>query len=598
MEEGDITVQESYLLEIFDIAKYAVLIEDAKTYRRASQMLAERLFTYVHSLTDIEETKQRGLSFSENYIDLMLQIRSMICKQEDNFFAHDCWLINVWYNPIHFMPLSENTLQFIWKFMLNVIDANKEDWFMSYWTYAEQYYRFCVEANMESRNAPLFQKQSALLKLMHLGFGAYLLFKKKYSLLKKILNFTQTMPASYCLLDNTFSKILEDMGQIYEQLNYPLALTQKFMMSGLMNDVNSDSYVAGKFNAYFALLMVRLTGVDYNVSYCDPLQLPTIALDSDISTLKKQIMYVDVLQHFLSKDETVQALNTLGYTNPQKSKAMTALNSYREVLVSTINNMEEHPEKDPLKIEYIKDNLIHEIQTQKMYLPIKDDSTLTDDITTDEYYSEQACEVSKEDIAKNMNRLSVNLEEVVISCVLIQERQLYNSFFLMNKPVITYTIRFRDLMQAWRKLGVDDKFVILSMGVYLGTYEDLHGKDELFEYNGREGAFNGAKIISLQSSMLSFVIIPKDSLPYIEYSKIDNDKAKDLKCIDEDSALYSNVESLTPDNNVLVVKRKVDIIHKEKITKYIMLKVEYRNDSLLFDLDKISKIDQFIVTKN
>lgn len=598
MEEGDITVQESYLLEIFDIAKYAVLIEDAKTYRRASQMLAERLFTYVHSLTDIEETKQRGLSFSENYIDLMLQIRSMICKQEDNFFAHDCWLINVWYNPIHFMPLSENTLQFIWKFMLNVIDANKEDWFMSYWTYAEQYYRFCVEANMESRNAPLFQKQSALLKLMHLGFGAYLLFKKKYSLLKKILNFTQTMPASYCLLDNTFSKILEDMGQIYEQLNYPLALTQKYMMSGLMNDVNSDSYVAGKFNAYFALLMVRLTGVDYNVSYCDPLQLPTIALDSDIPTLKKQIMYVDVLQHFLSKDETVQALNTLGYTNPQKSKAMTALNSYREVLVSTINNMEEHPEKDPLKIEKIKDNLIHEIQTQKMYLPIKDDSTLTDDITTDEYYSEQACEVSKEDIAKNMNRLSVNLEEVVISCVLIQERQLYNSFFLMNKPVITYTIRFRDLMQAWRKLGVDDKFVILSMGVYLGTYEDLHGKDELYEYNGREGAFNGAKIISLQSSMLSFVIIPKDSLPYIEYSKIDNDKAKDLKCIDEDSALYSNVESLTPDNNVLVVKRKVNIIHKEKITKYIMLKVEYRNDSLLFDLDKISKIDQFIVTKN
>lgn len=366
---------------------------------------------------------------------------------------------------------------------------------------------------MESRNAPLFQKQSALLKLMHLGFGAYLLFKKKYSLLKKILNFTQTMPASYCLLDNTFSKILEDMGQIYEQLNYPLALTQKYMMSGLMNDVNSDSYVAGKFNAYFALLMVRLTGVDYNVSYCDPLQLPTIALDSDIPTLKKQIMYVDVLQHFLSKDETVQALNTLGYTNPQKSKAMTALNSYREVLVSTINNMEEHPEKDPLKIEYIKDNLIHEIQTQKMYLPIKDDSTLTDDITTDEYYSEQACEVSKEDIAKNMNRLSVNLEEVVISCVLIQERQLYNSFFLMNKPVITYTIRFRDLMQAWRKLGVDDKFVILSMGVYLGTYEDLHGKDELFEYNGREGVLIALK--SLACNRRCFLLLLSPKIPFL-----------------------------------------------------------------------------------
>ena len=598
MEEDNITLQESYLLEIFDIAKYAVLIEDAKTYRRASQMLAERLFTYVHSLTDKEETKQIGLSFSETYIDLMLQIQSMICKQEDNFFAHDSWLINVWYNPIHFVPLSENSLQFIWKFMLNVIDANKEDWFISYWTYAEQYYRFCIEDNMESRDSPLVQKQSELLKQMHLGLGAYLLFKKKYSLLKKILNFTQTMPASYCLLDNTFSKILEDMGQIYEQLKFPLALTQKYMMSGLMNDINSDSYVAGKFNAYFTLLMVRLTGVDNNVSYCNPLQLPTITLDTDIPSLKEQIMYVDVLKHFLGKDEIVIALKKLGYTVSQKSKAMIALNAYRGVLVSTIKNMEEHPKKDPQKIEYIKNNLIHEIQTQKLYLPIKDDSTLTDDITADEYCSEQACEVSKEDIAKNMNRLSANLEEVVISCILIQERQFYNSFFLLNKPMITYTVRFRDLMQAWRKLGVDDKFVILSMGVYLGTYKDLHGKDELFEYDDGEGSFNGAKIISLQSSMCSFVIIPKKSLPYIEYSKIDSDKVKDLKCIDEDRALYSNVESLTPDNNVLVVKRKVDIIHRVKFTKYVMLKVEYRNDSLLFDLNKISKIDQFIVTKN
>lgn len=598
MEEDNVTLQDSYLLEIFDIAKYAVLIEDAKTYRRASQMLADRLFSYVHSLTDLEETKQGGLSFSENYIDLMLQIRSMICKQEDNFFTHDSWLINVWYNPTHFVPLSESTLQFIWTFMLNVIDANKEDWFMSYWTYAEQYYKFCVEDNIESRCNPLFHKQSVQLKMMHLGLGAYLLFKKKYSLLRKILNFTQTMPASYCLLDNTFSKILKDMKQIDELLEHPLALTQKYMMSGLMNDVNSDSYVAGKFNAYFTLLMVRLTEVDNTVSYCDPLQMPSISQDSDISWLKEQIRYVDVLKHFLNKKEIVLSLKELGYSDEQKKKALATLKVYRRVLVSTITNKEDHPETDPQKIQYIKNNLIHEIQIQKLHIPIKDDSTLTGDITIDEYYSEQACEVSKEDIAKYMNRLSVNLEEAMIACLLHQERHLYNCFYLLNSPVITYTVRFKDLMTAWRNLGINDKFVILSMGVYLGTFIDLHGKDELFQFSDEEASFNGAKIISLQSSMRSFVIIPKDSLPYIEFSKFDDDKVKNMKCIDENSALYSNVESLSPDNNVLVVKRKVDIKHKEIITKYVMLKVEYRNDSLLLDLNKISKIDQFIVTKS
>ena len=37
----------SYLLEIFDIAKYAVSIEDEKVYRRAKDMLLEELYAYI-----------------------------------------------------------------------------------------------------------------------------------------------------------------------------------------------------------------------------------------------------------------------------------------------------------------------------------------------------------------------------------------------------------------------------------------------------------------------------------------------------------------------------------------------------------------------
>lgn len=597
MKKTNIALEESYLLEIFDIAKYAASIEDTRTYRKASDKLSSIMHSYVGRQLESSQTKQRGLDFSEIYIELITQIQGMVCKQEDNFFAHDSWLISVWYNPIHYVPLSEDTLRHIWQFVLKVIDADKEDWFMSYWTYADQYYRFSIEGNVELRNAPLFQRQKMLLKQMHLGIGAYIFYRKKYSLLKKILNFTQTVPPSYGLLDNTFDQIIYDIGQIYELCEQPLELTKKYMMSGLINDVNSDSYVAGKFNAYFALLMVRLAGLDFNVSFCDPLQPPAIDANSNLSSLETQIKYVDVLKYFLKDKDFVDTLKDLGFSEEQKVVAAGAVDGYRESLQKSIEYKVNHSETDTEKIGYIKNKLITEIHSQKLYLPTKEDSKLTGDTTRDEYYSGQDWQLSVEDIAKDRTRLSVNLEEALISYMLEKECQFYNTFFLLNKPVVTYTIRFKDLMLAWRKLGVDENFVILSMGVPLGTFEGQYGKDEYFEFAKAEGSFNGAKIKSLQSSMLSFVIIPKEYLPYVEHPKIeDGILAKGVSCIDEESALYSNVDHIDADKNrVLVVRRKVHIVHKTDFTKYVMLKIKYRNDSSPFDLNNIENLSQFIV---
>lgn len=69
----------SYLLEIFDIAKYAVSIEDEKVYRRAKDMLLEELYAYIQEQLNSKETKKRGICFTEVQIDLMKQVLNMTC---------------------------------------------------------------------------------------------------------------------------------------------------------------------------------------------------------------------------------------------------------------------------------------------------------------------------------------------------------------------------------------------------------------------------------------------------------------------------------------------------------------------------------------
>ena len=63
----------SYLLEIFDIAKYAVSIEDEKVYRRAKDMLLEELYAYIQEQLNSKETKKRGICFTEIQIIFSIQ---------------------------------------------------------------------------------------------------------------------------------------------------------------------------------------------------------------------------------------------------------------------------------------------------------------------------------------------------------------------------------------------------------------------------------------------------------------------------------------------------------------------------------------------
>lgn len=580
----------SYLLELFDIAKYAVTIEDEKVYRRAKEMLLEELYAYIQEQLKSEEVQNRGINFSEEQVDLMKQVLNMTSKSDNNFFARDSFLINVWFHPTQYVPISEDTWLNIWGFVTKVLDAGNEEWFLSYWTFAEQYYRFYLEDIYDvTKN---IHNQRLIFKQFHLALGAYLWHKEKFKLLKQVLYFTQTLPPSYPLVDNTLIEIFKDIERIYNLKEYPLELTKRYMMSDMVNDVHSDVYIVRMFNSYFALLMIRLKDMDYNVSYCDSQLFPKIEQESSVQKLNEQIRYTDILLHFLNDKDFEAKVQKIGYDSDASQKSIGLLEKYKSDVEKAIKDKVENPESDPQKINYIKQELLEEIKSQKLNVPTKGDSKLENhNVSRDTFHTVQSIKVATEDFAKYMDRISANMEEALVFSLLMQEQRIYNSFFLFNKPVVTYTVRFKDLMTAFERLKVDDRYVILSLGVYLGTFISLYGNHQSFSYADGTGSFNGAIIKSIPSSMRVFVIMPRVALPYVEHVKMESNEFKELKCIDEDSLLYSNVGSLTKKNNVLTVARKVNLVHDTDFTKYVMLKVEYSNDSSLFDIDKIEVAD-------
>ena len=543
-----------------------------------------------------DDVQNRGVRFTGEQVDLMKQVLNMTSKSDNNFFTHDTFLINVWFYPTQYVPISEDTWLSIWFFVTKVLDVGNEKWFLAYWTFAEQYYRLYLEDVYDVTNT--IRKQRLIFKQFHLALGAYLWHKGKCKLLKQILYFTQTLQPKYLLIDNTLIEIFNDIERIYDLKEHPLELTKRYMMSDMVNDVHSDVYIAGMFNSYFALLMIRLKDMDYNVSYCNAQSLPKINNECSIQKLNEQIRYTDILLHFLNDKDFAAKVQKIGYDSDDFKKSMELLENYKSEVEKSIKEKVENPVPDRQKINHIKQELLDEIKSQKLYVPTVTDSNLgKHNVSRDTFYTVQSIKVATEDFAKYMVRVSANMEEVLVSSLLMQEQRMYNSFFLFNKPVATYTVRFKDLMTAFERLDVDDNYIIMSMGVYLGTFISLYGRHQSFSYADGTGSFNGAVIKSIPSSMRLFVIIPRIALPYVEHVEMESDECKDLICIDKDSLLYSNVDSLSKENNVLTVERKVNLVHNAESTKYVMLKVEYSNDSSVFDIDKIESIDHLALYK-
>ena len=126
-------------------------------------------------------------------------------------------------------------------------------------------------------------------------------------------------------------------------------------------------------------------------------------------------------------------------------------------------------------------------------------------------------------------------------------------------------------------IGVNEKLVVLSLGVYLGNYEALYGKDDdkFVDMDGFR-TYKDCNIYSIPSTQQSIVVMQKSDIPFVKEEKLEDDKG--LKQIDGEF-FYSNIDSikdLSEEVQYLIVDRGLYLYSKERF-RYIRLKVDYNS---------------------
>ena len=557
------------LTEIYQILKYASDREDDELFNDAAESIYIFLLVY---------RKDKG---NENASEVWRMLRELLkqhSKRDNHFFSNRNLIDLYFFSPEEQIFLSEEEYIYIWQTVDTVVHADNESWVYNYWTYANQYYMFTLDHY--SKNDEELKLQQKRFKEQHFMIGALLTYNHKYVLLKRLMYFSNALPPIYDLVPSSFNIIILQLKSLIVKKDMPIELTKRYLMIGAPQDVSSDSFILSYAYKYASLLLIRLFTVnDWNITYSNPMGLPEISSDYTVEDLNAEVYMMNRLKNNISSwfEEKDAIKQTIGEGRVVVDDVLNLCDEYIVKCKKQIVTLNNSMEVDPKKQEYIKSHLLSALKDYPLVLPIFDDIN-TDDYERKKINNYVEFQIDKEILKVGTNVNASNLPDVIVGHLNELAYKAYNYLFLIQSSVRNVRIAYKDIERVLDVIGVNEKLVVLSLGVYLGNYEALYGKDDdkFVDMDGFR-TYKDCNIYSIPSTQQSIVVMQKSDIPFVKEEKLEDDKG--LKQIDEEEFFYSNIDSikdLSEEVQYLIVDRGLYLYSKERF-RYIRLKVDYNS---------------------
>lgn len=569
------------LTEIFQIQKYASDKDNEELFGN----ITTSIFVYLNSY---RKNKRDDVA-----IDVWKMFRELYkqhSKRDNHFFSNRNLIVSYFFSPEEQIFLSEEEYIYIWQTVDAVVHADNESWVYNYWTYANQYYMFTLDHY--SKNDEELKLQQERFKEQHFMIGALLTYNHKYVLLKRLMYFSNALPPTYNLVPSSFNIIILQLKSLIVKKDMPIELTKRYLMIGAPQDVSSDGFILSYAYKYASLLLIRLFTVnDWNITYSNPMGLPEISSDYTVEDLNEEVYMMNRLKHNISSwfEEKDAIRQTIGEGRVVVDDVLNLCDEYIERCKKQIETLNDSMEVDPEKQEYIKSHLLSALKDYPLALPI------FGVINTDDYERKiinnyVKFQIDKEILKVGTNVNASNLPDVIVGHLNELAYKAYNLLFLIQSSVRNVRIAYKDIKRVLDVIGVNEKNAVLSLGVYLGNYEAIYGKEDDDKIDDKDGyrTYKGCNIYSIPSTQQSIVVVQKSDIPFIRKEKLADDNNLDL--IDEKEFFYSNIdkiEDLSEEVQYLIVNRGLYLYSKERF-RYIRLNVDY-NSGFETDMNKVKE---------
>lgn len=449
------------LVELFQMAKFASDTDDYRLYYETQQEICLKFFEYRK-----KHSKNGYCQYPAEAWTLLKDLLRQHGKKDNKFFSKSDFITNLFFTPSEYHSFSDDEYIYLWQSIDAVVHIDNSQWLYSYWTYADQYYRFVMD-NVGGVFDKTIDGQKKRYKQMHFMMGALLVYNMKYRLLHNLIFFSNSIPPTYELVPSAYRDIWMMLTELIELERVPLLVAQRYNMTGAPQDVSSDAFILRQVYKYAALLMIRLHNVnDWNITHSNPLEIPSLDEYCKVEDINAIINVVNCLKNSVIEwYENEDALRlSIGKNIVSQEWTLNLCDNFITKCKDKAKILKKTIEVDSKKIDYIKKHLIEAVKAYQLTMPLKNQNSTIDAFQKIICNNALTCPLSSDIVKSGTYTNASNLPDLLIAHLNEQLYKMYNFIFLRHSSSKSYRVAYKDIKTVFDSIGVNENYAILMMG--------------------------------------------------------------------------------------------------------------------------------------
>lgn len=597
-------------LAITDILNYSIQKYDEKLLRI--------LLSFIHdSFIQFRLNKdEQIIIYPDEYYGLINSANEIRCKMPEkiNSYTNENFLA-LFIDNFQNTKISDKTYKAVWICLIQALKSNRDDIVISYWKSAHQYISVFRNRQSESNDNNDLEKEREQFLEFHYALGGLILYLKKYTLLKNLMNHSNSIPPSYVLVPETLIEVIVRYMKLGAYDHSPFIIESKYPFPDFPG-VFQSSLIISSIKRYLGILFLRQYTLYGQYYGNNRLELPIEPKDlGEKNRWKRELKWLsEIINEYLdSSNRNIIDEVGLGIIegrawfskNNYKSPDKLIYNKIYEIESNFKKTKTEQSINENKKEVFIRSSNNSLTYIFKYYSSIENREKIMKNYNKYFLIGDTYQLLPKAAFADNQDVAYVDFESSAGKSAAISYSYGMSGLFLSMHPkwyLLHNTEAFKAISNATK--GQND-LIIIALGVYIQYYvATLTIENLIWDDFSKKGTFNGIEIISIDGYMHdflrdSFIIIKKTDLPNVLKTELPDAKTSKYKLdlINEEEMIYAKINDLNQEdeirNEVSSVNQQLDLkqyclccvdfqreVRIRKDAKCIQIKVFYQfNDN-------------------
>lgn len=560
----------------------------------ASKQLSNYFYDIFQDYREKHDGKQ-ALIFPDKFYLMIYRTIEKIVNTDKNVLhviehraVSGIWILGEYSNTA---MISEESYRWLWKNLVLMVNKDKDDLIFNFWENSHQFFKYNFEyisPEYQFEDGEYFilnQKEIDLSNILrdnffefHIALGGLLLFKQKFDLIKKIFNYTTSIPADYVLLPKHMFEIYQLFLNFFDPYDrkYPW-ITHKYYFPGL-NGLNADREIKDWICKYLSLLFIRQLNITSHYSGYDPTELHNLP-----NELAEKRFWAENIKYFNNYiDDILKAedgiLKIFGF-NEDKNIYLTKAKQLEEKVIQdySIQEQTNEPTKEKVQLFYESSNDILKSVFSK-YKEIGNEGILPPGEEILEFNIQGLSNITDKSTFLDNGIEHMNFHTFLAESVSKRISEGYFQIF-NSKTTTKFVFEQENVFTAISKMKLNpDLHLIIVFGFINIEYyiENLKTENLLKDkYNGISIRYYSGTAYGLSNSIF---ILNKEDLPFVEYIELNNEieDLYELERINTDFNIYATVSDLNKNTKLRTELEKDKNSNNENLTKSVLQAIMFK----------------------